>query len=186
MKRSLQVFMTREDERALSHALRAVRPAIKVFDDNIWSAEGPTTVESIDLAASHYVYLFPSDIFAEFPTRQRPDGRIAGPSSGCVVQLSRCSVDNEHLLSGAIGTGWEDGHPIYSRMESFWNDVANVMKGLAVNKLVSLFPETLKPAGTAKAYWCFSNAAQWVTAQPGRVLKDRAAAAFFQVPSRSK
>ena len=173
--------MTHEDERVLSDALRAIRPALSIFDDHVWPTDKPVTVESVELASSNYVYLFPSDLFAEIPTRQRPDGRIAGPSSGCVVQLSRCAVRGDHLVSGVIGTGWEEDNPVYSRMEIFWDDVAKVIKKFSVNKLVSLFPVTLKPAGVAKTYWCFPNAAQWVRAQPDRVLKDRATETFFQV-----
>ena len=175
--------MTQSDEHAFCLALKAIHPALTIFDDNVWPRAIPTVVDSIEMASSRYVYIFPNDLFTEIPIRQRPDGSISGPSSGCVIQISRCITNGDCLLSGSIGTGWEDGHPAYSRMKLLWDKVIKITKTMAVNRLTRLFPETLKPAGVARTHWCFPDAAKWVALQSSHMLKDRAVStAVFSVP----
>jgi hypothetical protein len=108
VKKQLQTFLLPEDEKALSDALRAMRPSIRFVDDSVWPSESPPVRESIAECSSPWAFIWDTAIFPQLPSRERPDGRFDGPSSGVVFQLCRSRKEESILLSGRLASGSED------------------------------------------------------------------------------
>jgi hypothetical protein len=108
VKKQVQTFLLPEDEKALSHALRAIRPSIQFVDDSVWPSQTPPAHDSIAGCSSPWAFIWDTAIFPELPSRERPDGRFDGPSSGVVFQVVRSRKEESILLSGRLAIGWDD------------------------------------------------------------------------------
>lgn len=102
MKRRLTYFFTRSDEQDVSRALRESFPALKFIDGQRWRTAAPPTAEGIDLCKSSLVYLWPSDAVPELPSLQRSPSEYQGPSSGPVMQFTRCAERDGSLELGQL------------------------------------------------------------------------------------
>ena len=116
MKKQLSTFLLREDEDALSVALRAARPTILFVDDSVWPSTIPPAHDSIVGCSSPLVFIWDREMFPKLPSRERPDGRFDGPSSGVVFQVCRSLLKENILLSGRVAIGWENASDEFQQL----------------------------------------------------------------------
>jgi hypothetical protein len=121
--KSAQLFFTTDDEAFFSHLLLSAIPDIHFLDGCVWPSV-PTTATSIDQCQSNLCYLFSGSI-QNLPVFTRPDGRIQGAQSGCVIQVMRSLRQEDLLRSGSIGIGYEKTDV---RISSFVNTTWKLLK----------------------------------------------------------
>ncbi|REJ64953.1 MAG: hypothetical protein DWQ31_19835 [Planctomycetota bacterium] len=106
MKKQLQLFLTPDDEVELSAILKEEVPGIQFLNGNLWQ-EYPDCRDGIEYCETGIVYLYFGSL-EQLPTMRRKDGRVEGPTAGCVIQVLRPIVKDEVLLSGRVAVGIDD------------------------------------------------------------------------------
>lgn len=106
MHKQLQLFFTSFDEQSLSHDLRAQCPKIVFINGSVW-ADGPEVHHSLEECEKGVAYLFNGNV-SELPTGRRSNGKIEGPTAGCVIQLLRSKILDGVMQSGSIAANFRD------------------------------------------------------------------------------
>ena len=115
MKKRLHYFFGRCDEKEVSEALREAFPHLKVIDGQRWPQAKPPIVEGIHACRSRLAYLWPSNVVQDLPAVRLPASKqingamFQGPSSGPVIQFSRCNEREGELEVGELSAYFDDG-----------------------------------------------------------------------------
>ncbi len=169
MKRQLQLFLSVEDEKALSVVLKETIPAIVILNDNVWPVT-PDRREGIEECSSGRAYLFGGPIDS-LPIFRRKNGELEGPISGCVVQILRSILKDDVLFSGRVAVGFYDED---NAMKTFVSKVWRCVKKLGAVGV-------LTPEGDIdKGYLIGSNVAAKMEKGTIRIA-DRATSILYQL-----
>lgn len=183
MKKQTQLFLLAEDERDISLELRYVRPGIVFLDDNVWDGPNPTSVSSLDDCVSPFAYLWDTQLVPELPCLHRKDGKLEGPIAGLVIQVIRCRMRDNVLLSGRIAAGTvNDASSLEKQMRIFISDVWKVFSLKTVDRLVAIDLNTSKVIrNRVPEYRIGMAAAEWANENNMHLLKDRSTLNYFSV-----
>lgn len=121
--KSTQLFLTNDDENLFSQLLLSAVPGIQFIDDCVWDSS-PHIVPSIDTCESNLCYLY-DGILENLPVITRPDGKLQGATSGCVIQIVRSRRQGDVLRSGTMGTGYKRAD---NRMSSFVDSTWKILR----------------------------------------------------------
>lgn len=180
LTKQVQIFMTPRDEETFSAALAEARPLATFVDDSSWPTRTPPVKGSIHLCESRHVYLWDRGVVPELPTVPGFDGRVAGPSSGPVIQFSRSILKEDLLLSGRVAAGIYHHNPLFAEMNAFIKTVWRVLKKLTSPDLVAVAQfsgEVINPR--VRGYLVGPDAVAWCRADAARLLKDHSTENYY-------
>jgi hypothetical protein len=182
MKEQVQLFLSVEDEIALSEALRQLRPQMHFLDGNRWPTAKPVTASSIDKCATNYAYLWDSSIVKDLPYLLREDGQCEGPQSGCVLEIWRSRPSDNLLLAGRFAQCVAHADPaVEASLHRLARDVWDVIKRMTKQPLVVVDPTTFQVIQTRVSnYRAGDGAIAWARRSPKNLLSTHIVNAFFK------
>lgn len=182
MKEQVQLFLSIEDEIALSKSLCVLRPGVSFLDGNRWDSTVPKTATSIDKCATNYAYLWDKNILSELPYFSRGDGQFEGPQTGCVLEIWRSRLRDNLLLAGRFAQCVGHANPLVAvAMKGFADDVWNLIKKMSKHRLVAVNPVTLEIVrDRVPEYRAGDGAIAWASKAPKNLLATHTANAFFK------
>lgn len=109
MKNQIQIFMTNQDEEALSQFVKNTFHDTIFLNGNIWKGQ-PDIKKTLTECNSGLSYLFRGNS-RNLPTFQRKNGNLEGPIAGCVVQVLHSRLVKKELISGRVACGFSSSFP---------------------------------------------------------------------------
>lgn len=182
MNKQIQLFLSTDDEAALSSALKAVRPHIVFVDDSVWATPSPVLASSIASCRSPFVFLWDQSIIPSLPFFVRKDGQFEGPQNACVVEITRSRMKGDLMLSGRIAQslGGPDAK-LVADMKKFVVDIWKVLKRMTSHPIVAVNPETGEVLrDPVSEYHAGDHAIAWASSVPDHYFRDRSTQNFFK------
>ena len=181
MIKQTQLFLSADDEVALSSALLVVRPRLAFVDDSRWDTPAPVLASSIATCKSKWVFLWDQSIIAPFLGLPRKDGKFDGPAAGWVIEVTRSTMQGDLMLSGRIAasTGVPDKQ-IMAAMDAFVADVWKVLKK-ATQPVVAVDPQTANVINdSVPEFRAGHGAAAWALSAPEHYFRSYSTQHFFK------
>jgi hypothetical protein len=179
-KKQIQIFMTTRDEDDFSSLIKANHPQIEFIDGNLWSNSEPPLISSISKASGNYVYIWSREILDPLPSLKRPDGKVEGPSSGCVLQFAR-TIENEGTLrSGRLAAGCTQESPYFTKLKMLVHEIFRDLNEIVTQEVVQVQPNTKEILNHKVFSYVVGKAAiEWCKENSKRMLKDRSTEVYF-------
>jgi hypothetical protein len=179
-KKQIQTFMTTRDEDDFSSLLKTNHPQIEFIDGNLWSSSEPPLITSISKASGNYVYIWSRGVLNPLPSLKRPDGKVEGPSSGCVLQFTR-TIENEGTLrSGRLAAGCTRESPYFTKLKMLVHVIFRALDEIVTKEIVQVHPHTKAILNhNVSAYVVGKAAIEWCKEDSNRLLKDRSTEVYF-------
>ena len=180
--RQLALLMTRKDEAKLSTGLLELAPSIAFIDGQRWASLEPPLRQSIDRCLDGEVFIWNRALAPALPGTPRPGGGAQGPTSGPVIQFSRCVMEGDELLSGRIAAGFDSEE---RERAAFVDQVWKLVKSITgpVEGLTGV-PFDHRLGFDAKRWDLAAPGPAWGESNPGHRLRDRAVLALYLRPRR--
>jgi hypothetical protein len=105
-KKSQCFFLSKNDEKSFEDQLKLHFQNIRFIDGVRWPSPTPPAKHSISDCSSNTVFLWENELVPILPFKPLESGLFQGPSSGVVIQFSRCRLKDGILESGDIGIGY--------------------------------------------------------------------------------
>jgi len=182
MKEQVQLFLTIEDEIALSNRLCELRPGVLILDGNRWDSTVPKIARSIDKCETNYAYLWDKNILSELPYFSRGDGQFEGPQTGCVFEIWRSRLRENLLLAGRFAQCIGHTDPlVVAAMYRFADDVWKLLKKMTKHPLVAVDPISLQVVrDPVPEYRAGDGAIEWALKSPKNLLATHTVNVFFK------
>jgi len=182
MNKQIQLFLSADDEVALSSALQTARPRLVFVDGNRWETPIPVLASSIATCTSWRTFLWDQGIVASLPFYARKDGKFEGPMTACVVEITRSTMEGNLMLSGRIAPslGGPDAK-LVGDMKSFVADIWKVLKKMTSHPIVAVNPDTGEVLrDPVPEYRAGDHAITWAASASDHYLRDRSTQNFFR------
>jgi hypothetical protein len=181
MIKQIQLFLSIEDEAALSQALLAARPRIAFVDGARWGTSVPPLAPSIAECKAARVALWDRDVVQILPYFARQDGQFEGPMTGVVLELARSVSQEPLLLSGRLSasTGGPNNQ-LTTAMDKFAADAWKIMKS-NTQPVVAVEPGSAAVVREkVTEYRAGHHAAAWALRSSHHYFRDRSVQVFFK------
>jgi len=182
MNQQIQLFLSTDDEVALSSALLAVRPRTVFVDGNRWDTPVPVLASSIATCSSWRTFLWDQSIVASLAFYARNDGQFEGPMTACVVEITRSTMQGNLMLSGRIAQslGGPDAQ-LVADMHKFVADIWKALKKMTSHPIVGVNPETGEVTRERVTdYRAGDHAIAWASSAPGHFMRARSTQHFYK------
>ncbi len=182
MMKQVQLFLSQEDEVALSAALLGVRPELVFVDGSRWETSTPALASSIANCKSFYTFLWDQSIVKSLSSGARSDGQFDGPRAGFVIEISRSRMQDNLMLAGriAVSIGGSDAR-LVSDMKAFYADVWKVLKKMTNQPIAAVDPETGTIIRTpVPEFRAGDHAIAWASSDPAHFFRGRSTQTFFK------
>jgi hypothetical protein len=127
------VFLTVDDEVAVSRGIAEIVPDVKFLDFSAWSAVDEPPVRDSVLDCGSIVSIWNPCIVPNLPATVRSDGKVMGPQIGPVLQWVRCKQSPlGELRSGRLAASYDRES---LQMAAFVQQVWKVLLRKTENKL---------------------------------------------------
>lgn len=191
MTKQIQLFMTIEDERAISDAIRALVPQAAFVDGALWPTADPPLRNTIADCRESQGFVWNRAIYPTLPSAPR-NGAFDGPRAGPVIEFTRSRVISADaaerryfdsaMVSGRIAWGGSNEYPGFELMRDFVSQVWKAIRRMSPTKLAVVSPDRKIIDTSVRAYVAGPGAVSWWQASPHRVLRDRANTTLYLAP----
>ena len=174
MERTKEVltFLNPEDEADLWNRMRVEIPSLALVDGSRWPTPMPPLADSPAACTNLIVFLWSREVQPHLPSRERGDMHD-GPSSGVVVEWSRCRTIDGELRSGRFAVGYD---PSNVAMKKFVDQIFRCVKGTTGNRLVRL-------SGEPDRTYRLGQHTREAALSAGLRLRDRSVEIYYEVDS---